>query len=570
MPSNDVVLLADMLERDRARYDSLGDDHDTYFTARQYLRYYAPSHDDLTAGLVDGHQDGGLDAIYIFANSLCVRDDMPLPALGRGAQLDLFFMQVKNSRGFGEDAIDKLIVNLPRILDFGRDEQALSKTLNARVLEITRRFLSAYRALEMPTLRVFVCFASLKAEHLHPATVEKSEQLKAAIRGCFGGAEVTVAFLDAPAVADMARERPVTTRHLALAENPISTSMAGGYVAVVKLEDYEEFITDDDGKLDASLFEANVRDYEGDTAVNRSIQETLAQPDSDVDFWWLNNGVTIVANKVQPAGKLLELDAPQIVNGLQTSNEIHKRRKTSLETFPGEDRSILVKVIQAQDDSVRDRIIRATNSQTSFGPSALRATDKVQRQIEEYLAGKGLFYERRRRHYYNQGKPVEALVSIDQMGQAVLSVMAQTPHIARGQVSRVFEGDIYDLLFAPSHPIQMYAACINIVRETQSFLNSARHTRAQAEDFLYHLSMLTAVAMLRKHHPSAIDLVKIEAARPDRKLQAELLNGIQNEYAKVGRFTGEVMLDRMAKDPAVTNSLLNFGRTYLASTRRDA
>ncbi|UWP80494.1 AIPR family protein [Dactylosporangium fulvum] len=557
-----------MLERDRQRYDGLGDDHDTFFTARQYLRHYAPTHDDLTAGLVDGHHDGGLDGIYIFANSMCVRDDVPISGLGRGAQIDLFLMQVKNSKGFGEDAVDKLIVNLPRLLDFGRNEQSLSKTLNARVLEITRRFLSAYRQLEMPSLRIRICFASLKAEHLHSGTRDKADELEAVVRGCFGGADIAVDFLDATSVADMARERPVTTRHLALAENPISTSKAGGYVAVVKLEDYEDFITDNDGKLDASLFEANVRDYEGSTSVNRNIQETLSSGDSDVDFWWLNNGVTIVANTVQPAGKLLQLDAPQIVNGLQTSNEIHKRRQTSDENDAADDRSILVKVIQAQDDSVRDRIIRATNSQTSFGPSALRATDKVQRQIEEYLAKCGLYYERRRRHYYNQGKPIEQLVSIDQMGQALLSVMVQTPHIARGEVSRVFEEDIYDLLFAPSHPIQAYASCINIVRETQTFLNLARHTRAQAEDFLYHLSMLTAMALLRKHRPGANDLAAIESVKPERSLQTALLSGIQDEYARVGRFTGEVMLDRMAKDPAVTVSILKFGRGYLATTSK--
>lgn len=460
MASNDVILLADMLDRDREGFTALGDDHATYFTARHYLRNYAPTHDDLLAGLVDGSQDGGIDAIYVFANSLCVRDDTSLKPLGRGAQLDLFIMQVKNSRSFGEDAINRLLVTLPKLLDFSRDELALSKSLNSRVLEVSRRFLNAYRGLDMPTLRVFVCFASLKAEHLHPNTKARSEELTTVVRNCFGGAEVQVAFLDAAAVADMARERPVTTRQLALAENPISTSTAGGYIAVVRLADYERFITDDAGKLDASLFEANVRDYEGDTSVNRSIHNTLVQHDSHVDFWWLNNGVTIVAKRVQPAGKLLQLDAPQVVNGLQTSNEIYKRSKAEPEAGVDDARSVLVKVIQAEDDAVRDRIIRATNSQTSFGPSALRATDKVQRQIEEHLRSKGLYYERRRRHYFNQGFPVESLVSIDQMGQAVLSVLVQAPHIARGEVSRVFEEDLYDLLFAPSHPIEMYAACL--------------------------------------------------------------------------------------------------------------
>jgi len=38
VPSNDVVLLADMLERDFASFVAVGDDHETYFTARQYLR----------------------------------------------------------------------------------------------------------------------------------------------------------------------------------------------------------------------------------------------------------------------------------------------------------------------------------------------------------------------------------------------------------------------------------------------------------------------------------------------------------------------------------------------------
>jgi hypothetical protein len=80
---------------------------------------------------------------------------------------------------------------------------------------------------------------------------------------------------------------------------------------VVSLLEYQRFITDDLGKLDASLFEANVRDYEGETGVNRNIRETLEREDRAVDFWWLNNGVTIVANKVQPAGKLLALETPR-------------------------------------------------------------------------------------------------------------------------------------------------------------------------------------------------------------------------------------------------------------------
>jgi AIPR protein len=140
-----------------------------------------------------------------------------------------------------------------------------------------------------------------------------------------------------------------------------------------------------------------------------------------VDFWWLNNGVTIVASDIEHGGgKMLKLTDPQIVNGLQTSMEVYK--KGSDGGYDRDTRSVLVKIIQAPDDAVREEIIRATNSQTSLRPSALRATDKVQRQIESYLLERGFYYERRRNYYSNRSKPSDRIVSIESMGEAVLSV----------------------------------------------------------------------------------------------------------------------------------------------------
>ena len=57
------------------------------------------------------------------------------------------------------------------------------------------------------------------------------------------------------------------------------------------------------------------------------------------------------------------------------------------------------------EDESRDRIIKATNSQTVVPPSSLRATQRIHRDIEEYLQQKGLFYDRRKNHYKNEGKP---------------------------------------------------------------------------------------------------------------------------------------------------------------------
>ncbi|GAI16788.1 unnamed protein product, partial [marine sediment metagenome] len=67
-----------------------------------------------------------------------------------------------------------------------------------------------------------------------------------------------------------------------------------------------------------NLFEANVRDYQGKVEVNKAIGNTLLSAYSE-DFWWLNNGVTVVASQASLSGKTLVVEDPQIVNGLQTS-----------------------------------------------------------------------------------------------------------------------------------------------------------------------------------------------------------------------------------------------------------
>ena len=89
-------------------------------------------------------------------------------------------------------------------------------------------------------------------------------------------------------------------------------------MALVKLTDFKDFITAETGALNKAMFDANVRDHQGDVTVNKSIRDSLEHP-GDEDFWWLNNGITIVADNITAAGKKYTIENPQIVNGLQTS-----------------------------------------------------------------------------------------------------------------------------------------------------------------------------------------------------------------------------------------------------------
>ena len=66
-----------------------------------------------------------------------------------------------------------------------------------------------------------------------------------------------------------------------------------------------------------------MRAYQGEVEVNCEIAASLEQPIDGLDFWWLNNGVTIVADEAGFMNNQLVIANPLIVNGLQTSHEIH-------------------------------------------------------------------------------------------------------------------------------------------------------------------------------------------------------------------------------------------------------
>lgn len=225
---------------------------------------------------------------------------------------------------------------------------------------------------------------------------------------------------------------------LKLFEPPIAIGAKKDYIALVNLYDYFRFIADENGELIKHIFESNVRDYQGSTTVNGEIQETLNENTRE-DFWWLNNGVTVLASEtIQATGKELIITDPEIVNGLQTSTEIYNFFSNNKDKVDVEKRCVLVRIIVPENDESRDKIILATNSQTNIPKASLRTTDPIHRQIELYLKTKGLYYDRRKNYYKNQGKKSNDIVSVPFLAQCLMSILLQKPDHARARPSTYY------------------------------------------------------------------------------------------------------------------------------------
>ena len=354
--------------------------------------------------------------------------------------------------------------------------------------------------------------------------------MRTVVKGLFPSAEFAFSFVGATALLDLARQQPPSSFQVQFAE--ILTGN-GGYIALVKLKDFVKFIRDATGGLRKALFEANVRDYQGANQVNDEMQQSLRTPGPE-DFWWLNNGVTIVATKATQAGKELTLEDPQIVNGQQSSTEIFSYFQFA--NTEQEDRSVMVRVVVVSDPQSRDRIIKATNSQTSMPPASLRATEKIHRDIETFLAPYSLYYDRRKNSQKQAGRPVEQIISIGAMAQSMMSILLQRPDDARARPSSLIKHDSdSSAIFNTNHPIKIFLIAALLLKAAQSYLKTCDDLAPKDRtNLLFYLVMICSVVLTRQAVPNIGQLVAIDPDRINHALMKDGLDILAPIYRELG------------------------------------
>ena len=314
------------------------------------------------------------------------------------------------------------------------------------------------------------------------------------LKGLLPHCEPSFTFYGAKELLDLARRNPSTTLQVDLFDY-----IAGkeAYLCLINLRDYYTFISDNKRALRKHIFETNVRDYQGKVEVNEGIKQTL-ESDSKEDFWWLNNGITIIAANATISGKTITLEDPQIVNGLQTSTEIFEYFKITSPKTP-EERSVLVKIIVTTSSGSQENIIRATNSQTAVPLASLKATDKVQRDIEDYFRHNDLYYDRRKNYYKNLKVQREKIISISYLAQAVMALVLQEPNEARARPSSILKKDSdYRKIFNSAYPLKLYLNSIKIMRLADHHIKSDKTFAATEErnNLRFHFALYLALSMI--------------------------------------------------------------------------
>ncbi|MFI1391200.1 AIPR family protein [Streptomyces griseoaurantiacus] len=560
--NNDQRLLDRILEDQQRKLapEKSRDDFFTFFAADKALQDWDLDNDEISDGIVDGAHDCGIDGIWTFIDDRYITTDAHQYLPHRARTIDLVILQAKNTSGYQETVIEKLHFHLPTLLDMGREEDELIDHTNAKLLDRTRRFLRVLEELasSFPQVRIKVIYASKAAESPHPNVKSKGDRLRRELDKITSDTSAEIEYLNAADLRERTARGAKAVAQLVFTETPMSTSLGEGYVCLARLDEYYRFITSDNEALRLELFESNVRDYAGSTSVNNAIGETLRSGTGE-DFWWFNNGVTVVADAAQIAGKKIVIKEPQIVNGLQTSHEIFSYVQNGGQH---RERSLLVKIVVAPEvGTARDRIIRATNSQTQLPAGALRATESIQKDIEESLhQSGGYYYERRASYYRNLGFPLERVVSMARLAREFTAFVLREPHVAlKHSDALLLDDQHYTQIFSARHDLDIYRLCLDVHARLRTFLTRYSEDRPllgeTMENWLYPLASMSAYTLTRLRHPSPRDLLNIDLDHLDEALMTRMTGTLEQNFKTALRHSRAGGVDRIARTPDFTTKL---------------
>jgi len=217
-----------------------------------------------------------------------------------------------------------------------------------------------------------------------------------------------------------------------------------------------------------SLLEKNIRKFLGvnKNRVNTSIKETLLDNNKRKNFYFFNNGITMLCSKFSYNALMnenwqLKIDDLQIINGGQTSKTIFHVTQEHPE-IDFSNTTVLLRLYEVSEDdnaanSLTTDITIATNSQTPVDLRDLRANDSKQQglsvaieQLEyEYLTKKGVSSS------LSSSKTIPSSVA----AESIFSTWKQKPQLAKYKKRELF-GKFYNEVFKDINGAQLIIAVL--------------------------------------------------------------------------------------------------------------
>ncbi len=294
--------------------------------------------------------------------------------------------------------------------------------------------------------------------------------------------------------------------------------------------------------INRSLFYDNVRDFNPESEINKSIIEELELGD-DASFVFKNNGITVVSKSIDRKGDIFTLEDYQIVNGCQTTNILaHIREKA-------EGISVPLRLIGCSDTDFVSSVIIGTNRQNEVREDQFWAMRPFMKDLEEYCASQSgdarIYIERRDNQYRDISIERTRILRPSDLMKVAAAMFFYQPHRAardhRG-IRKEFSGRI----FSEDHNVELYHVAALALYKFDYLVRTAKVDRSRVIFRFYAL-----YALVKKHWitPDILD-----AAPKSQKKVKDAVIAVLNDNDKFASQIEEVAshLEKIISESGIT------------------
>lgn len=395
---------------------------------------------------VGGSEDMGIDGIAIKLNGLFIRDLDEVKDLTKRLpriSIEFIFIQSKYKSNFDKGEFNNFTDGVREFLS-EKQKQPVSDEIKELIR--IKNFLVSENAVfkweDNPSIRLY--YVVMGKWHNSQHQLALAETFKEDILSLNTYKEPLIHFVDHDGFKSILDSNE---NNFEVAINSIDTIpltsvdlVDNSCVLLCFASELKKILTTPDGLIRKSLFEDNVRDYQGDNSINNEISQTIQNEPQK--FALLNNGITIVCEKYTPSNRQITIKNPQIVNGCQTSHAIfyNADKEETINKVP-----IIIKLISTNDSEITNQIVRGTNRQNIVYDEAFEATKKFHKDLEDFINAMSpeydrFYYERRSKQYeHNPSINHYQKLNLRIIIQSFVGMFLNEPHISHRHEVKLLE-----------------------------------------------------------------------------------------------------------------------------------
>ncbi|MGE8033182.1 AIPR family protein [Enterobacter mori] len=439
-----------------------------------YCAFSKHSGDKVEASdLVYDGPDPGIDGALLFLDDRAIFSTQELQEIFENSRrefhVSIVLTQAKTSEKWDKKEIDSYVSS---ICDF------LSSAPQQPHSEYLADFKEMFNLIFANIGRIKNGLPDLYSYFFSAAPDTQAKEIKAAFRtgertlkalGYFHETSLIMAHRDLIHELWLAADGPIEAKlpTIGYAPFPAAPNINNAYVATVKARSFiDSILKDKNGTPRKKLFEENVRDFLGvDGDVNSEISDTLENQGKKARFGLMNNGITIVASSVRPAGQEIFIRDFQIVNGCQTSNVLIAKDAQVDDSV-----SLMIKLIETEEPTILDDIVRATNKQSKVEDAQFISTLQTLRELEQYFNAKGaiegnrIYFERRKGQYSSENIAPVRIFDVREVARGYAAIVMMRPDLSSRYPNRL-TGDLLNEVFSVgANEDDYYISCFCLYR----------------------------------------------------------------------------------------------------------